>query len=354
MNQSSVSSTSTNWSFRPSALALQSTADIYTIPPFHSRQRLEECYEEDNRRAINEGIKILSPPNGDKSNNRIRTLQWNINSGYHIMNSAKNDVDIQTGIVNTIRDTNADFIVLNEYVDVLDADLHRLGYHNITMGTVDFPTVVATRLHIIQQKEIILSYDRSAILTEVLVEEGGDNDKRRTNESVWIIGTHINFQSGKQRNIEMQILMKEIDKMNIINDDKPCCLLGDLNQQRSRDYSSEEWARITGGMKYRNATEDDGVANMLMSRGFVCCWDTTLPSVECDMEDEATSNAAEEKMRKKDSIVNVNWDTAYAPATHWSGTIVDYSYGLNISPLYASIGPDNWSDHRLTVVDWTW
>lgn len=207
----SVSSTSTNWCFRPSALSLQSTADIYTISPFHSRQRLEECYEEDNKRAMNEGIKILSPPNGDKSNNRIRTLQWNINSGYHIMNSAENDVDIQKGIVNTIRDINADFIVLNEYVDVLDADLHRLGYHTVTMGTVDFPTVVATRLHIIQQKEIILSYDRSAILTEVRV----------ANESVWIIGTHINFQSGKQRNIEMKILMKEIDKMNIINDDKP-------------------------------------------------------------------------------------------------------------------------------------
>ena len=52
-------------------------------------------------------------------------------------------------------------------------------------------------------------------------------------------------------------------------------------------------------------------------------------------------------------IVNVNWDTAYPPATHWSGTIVDYSYGLN-NHHYVSIGPDNWSDHRLTVVDWTW
>ena len=231
MNQSNVSFTSTNWSFRPSALALQSTADIYTISPFLSRQRLEECYEEDNRRAMNEGIKILSPPNAaaddDKSNNRIRTLQWNINSGYHIMNSAENDNDIQKGIINTIRDTNADFIVLNEYVDVLDADLHRLGYA-VRMGTVDYPTAVATRLHIIQQREIILSHDRSAILTQVRVankEEGSDNNIssiRRTDESVWIIGTHINFQSGKQRNIEMQILMKEIDKMNIINDDKPC------------------------------------------------------------------------------------------------------------------------------------
>ena len=226
MNQSSVSSTSTNWSFRP--LALQSTADIYTIPPFHSRQRLEECYEEDNNRAIHEGIKILSPPNAaaddDKSNNRIRTLQWNINSGYHMNSSTEKDVDIQKGIVNTIRDTNADFIVLNEYVDVLDADLHRLGY-TVRMGTVDYPTAVATRLHIIQQREIILSHDRSAILTEVRVaseeEEGSDNNIssiRRTNDTVWIIGTHINFQSGKQRNIEMQILMKEIDKMSIIND----------------------------------------------------------------------------------------------------------------------------------------
>ena len=133
------------------------------------------------------------------------------------------------------------------------------------------------------------------------------------------------------------------------------CLLGDLNQQRSKDYSSEEWARIKGGMKYRNATEDDGVANILMNRGFLCCWDTTLPPKECDMDDEAMSNAAkEEKRRRKGSTVNVNWDTAFPPATHWSGTIVDYSYGVNISPLYVSIGPDNWSDHRLTVVDWTW
>ena len=64
-------------------------------------------------------------------------------------------------------------------------------------------------------------------------------------------------------------------------------------------------------MKYRNADEDDGVANMLMNRGFVCCWDTTLPSEECDTDDEVTSNAAEEKRRKKGSTVNVNWDTAF-------------------------------------------
>lgn len=107
-------------------------------------------------------------------------------------------------------------------------------------------------------------------------------------------------------------------------------LLGDFNQQREWDYARDEWDRIQSGMRRRGSCVDDGVAGMLEERGFACAWDNSNPAPR------------------------INWETPHPPATHWSGTIVDYSYGRNVSPMAVSIGPTGWSDHRMTVCDWTW
>ena len=53
----------------------------------------------------------------------------------------------------------------------------------------------------------------------------------------------------------------------------------------------------------------------------------------------------------------INWKkNDPPPSTHWTGTIVDYSYGkgkdLAVSALYVS--PCGLSDHRLLVTDWKW
>ena len=42
------------------------------------------------------------------------------------------------------------------------------------------------------------------------------------------------------------------------------------------------------------------------------------------------------------------------PATHWSGTVVDFSYGRNVAPVSVSVGAPGLSDHRMTVCDWSW
>ena len=173
-----------------------------------------------------------------------------------------------------------------------------------------------------EQKEIIMSEDRSALLAQVHIK---DDD-----ELVWVIGTHVNFISGEQRMKEMQVLLKELEDMHIIggNTKERVVLVADLNQQRENDYRPDEWERIRSGMLYRRSSQDDGVAKMLADRGFVCAWDSTPPP-------------------------DTNWETSHAPATHWSGTIVDYSYGCNVSPLAVSIGCAGWSDHRMTVCDWS-
>ena len=40
------------------------------------------------------------------------------------------------------------------------------------------------------------------------------------------------------------------------------------------------------------------------------------------------------------------------PATHWTGTIVDYAYGRNLTAEGVYISPAYWSDHRMIVTDW--
>ena len=218
-----------------------------------------------------------------------------------------------------------------------EKQLVALGYH-IQSGTVDYPTALAIRNHIkvTEWKEVILSYDQSALVAKIHIED---------DECVWIIGTHLNHMSGEQRNKKMKVLLNELNgNVNIVGnkegEDERVILVGDMNQQRSQDYTPDEWQRICLGMIYRNSCQDDGVAKLLRNQGFQCSWDTTLPNYSCST--------------KKKKIIRTNWDTTHPPATHWSGTIVDYPYGYNVSPLTISISPVGWSDHRMTVCDWIW
>lgn len=318
------------WKFRPSALA--SAISAYTSA--YSRDELTELYEYDNQRAAREDVTILSRSESSK----LRTLQWNINNGRHNFDKHSSFV-IQKGLVDAIKDSDADVVVLNEYSrkiayrwhQTFEEDLKAIGYSYVECATVDYPTAIATRLKVKQYKEIQLSYDRSALLAQVQTKNG---------TLVWVIGTHINFACGEQRMEEMQALVTELEKFFVLDDMRWCSkkncatkivLVGDLNQQRENDYAPEEWELIRSGMETRGSCQDDGVAQLLSDQGFVCAWDSKAPHPP-----------------------KTNWETAHPPATHWSGTIVDYSYGRNVSPLNVSVGPDGWSDHRMTVCDWTW
>ena len=307
------------WRFRPSALIAANNVFISQS----SREKLEDFYEDDNRSAQQAGVTIL--PRYDSS--RIRTLQWNINSGYYHYK------DQSSNIINAIRNADADVIVLNEYCNEksFEDDLKAAGYSYSRIGTVDYPTAIATRLKVLEEKEIILSYDRSALLIKAQASGAEENSH------VWVIGTHINFMSGTRRNEEMQVLLKKLTKKGLVSGgstttktNERIVLVGDLNQQRERDYSPEEWERILAGMEHRRSCVDDGVYNMLSDHGFVCVWD------------------------QRTSSLTTNWEGNLPPATHWSGTIVDYSYGYNVDPVAVSIGADSSSDHRMTVCDWSW
>ena len=82
---------------------------------------------------------------------------------------------------------------------------------------------------------------------------------------------------------------------------------GDFNQARRQDYAAAEWSVIRAALSKVQQPEDDGVSQALQKAGFVCAYDALPPST--------------------------NFGGRGAPAfTHWTGTVVDYSYLLNEDP----------------------
>jgi hypothetical protein len=88
-------------------------------------------------------------------------------------------------------------------------------------------------------------------------------------------------------------------------------------------------------------------SKLLMDQGFVCAWNNNGDG------NNSKKHYDDAEMVKATSTVVTNWETSHPPAMHWSGTIVDYSYGRNILAVAVSISPAGWSDHRMTVCDWT-
>ena len=323
---------SKNWTFRPSILSLESFKDASLF-----RETFLKYYQRDNERAIEQANPEIPPRSA-----KFRTLQWNLNA-WAGDSGTLNPLTHYKQIIATILQADADFIILNEYhlsgydrthVE-LETALERLGYDTKMCGTVFCPTFVATRWSTSYKTEWVLSGDRSALVLNVVNDQG---------ESVTVIGTHLNHLFGDQRYKEMSNLIQQLcctqRNRNLQEENDTCnsedvmagtriILAGDLNQQRQRDYSEEEWnGAIVHNMERRKTCFDDGVDKLLQSKGFVCAWDTK-PST-------------------------TNWTTEHPPSTHWSGTIVDYSYGRNVEANSIYISPTKWSDHRMTVVDWTW
>jgi endonuclease/exonuclease/phosphatase family metal-dependent hydrolase len=227
--------------------------------------------------------------------------------------------------MDAIFEADADVIVLNEY-DWGDRDsrhatferkLREQGYDTFCRGTVFCPTAVATRFYVYETREIRLSEERSALALKV------DKDS----DIVWVIGTHLDHEHGPQRRQEIQTLLQDLKQH--FEEDERIIILGDFNQQRRQDYSEAEWKLISDSMELRETCQDDGVATLLKEADFTCAWDG-LSASEC------------------------NWETRKPPSTHWSGTIVDYSYGRHVEAEGVSISPAGWSDHRMQVCDWKW
>lgn len=326
-----VVATMSNWSFRPSILTLDDYKEAKLF-----RETFLEYYQLDNERATAEtGPEI--PPRSSK----FRTLQWNLN-GWAGDRGMLNALTHSKEIISTILQADADCIILNEYHwgdhgrahSELETKLRRKGCRTRMCGTVYCPTFVATRWSTSHKTEWVLSRERSALVLQVVNNQG---------ESVTVIGTHLDHRDGEQRHKEMCNLLQELlcpqrnrNPQEEIDNGNPkdvltgtrIILSGDFNQQRQKDYSEQEWnGAIAPNMKRRKTCFDDGVDKLLQSEGFVCAWDTKPTST--------------------------NWTTEHPPSTHWSGTIVDYSYGRNVEANSIYISPAGYSDHRMTVVDWT-
>lgn len=329
------------WTRRPSVLSLENYKDAKL-----SRESFLEHYQEDNRLAAasaSPGSQASAVP---PRSSRFRTLQWNLN-GWASDNGTLNSLTYSKQITATILQADADCIILNEYHwndssrahEELEKKLLGLGYTTQMCGTVFCPTFLATRWHSSHKAELILSKERSAMVMRLMDDQG---------EFVTVIGTHLDHRDGQLRHKEMQKLLQDLfcqqrhgnpqeeqgadfadDDIIDIGADTRIILAGDLNQQRQIDYPHEEWeSAIAPSMVRRQVCLDDGVDTLLQKEGFLCAWENGSPTT--------------------------NWTTQHPPSTHWSGTVVDYSYGRNVAVNAVFISPVGWSDHRMTVVDWTW
>lgn len=336
------------WNARPSAL---SNLEKYRRA---SAWQLNQAYQSDSehcqqqhhhQQQQNSNKNVLGRKGKGGHSALLRTCQWNIQSlNYAVMNNksiiGSTSTDAAKAVANELIHFDSDVIVLNEFgsyggyesgIHALKQYLSNEGY-TLHQAHGSFPTAIATRLPTSNVTRASLSGDRNAI---------GMNLKCQDGTTVRIYGTHLadsDFGDGIYRRNEIQKLLHTID-CETASSSFPCSytmIVGDLNQQRERDYSSEEWTTICANKAERNSPRDDGVASLLENAGFFCMWD------------QAPRSGGQAK---------VNWhSTDPPPSTHWTGTIVDYTYAsgtdLSVKSLYVS--PSTLSDHRLVITDWHW
>ena len=301
------------WNFRPSAL----------LSIFYAKIRVSDLfkhYNADNEKALKEGVQIPSRP---KNQSLLRTCQWNIH--FFVATDGSSDKYVVNGMVDALLEVDADVIVLNEFGDGMVEDwrtrlmskrLKQSGY-SLFDCDIPYPTAVATWLPIDKYKEIALDSERSAMAVRVRMSDG---------TKVWVYGTHLSDSDdayGHQRAGEMRILLDHVH--NNTSNEERILVAGDFNQQRQKDYSAQEWEAICANKARRGSPAEDGVARLLQESDFICMWDEWKQS---------------------------NWDTPYPPATHWSGTIIDYTYARHLEVDGVYVAPSSLSDHRLIVCDW--
>jgi len=335
-----------SWTFRPSALQTKCYSKL-TIDELISH------YIKDNERANREGVMVPLPPS---SVSKLRTIQWNIHN-WMTSRDERNDT-ITRGIADSIFEGKPDVIVLNEYIwidrrgngrkqatrvspqKLFQQELRRQGYafycgKNKRTQAVDSPTFIATTKVVRHYLEIPLSIDRSALCVQIDTED--DN-------GLWIIGTHLDAWDGDKRKQEMTKLLKYIQDHNgMFHPQGPVIIVGDFNQQRSSDYLPGEWGEVMKSLNQRKVCHNDGVSNLLRNHYFACVFDRPK-------NDQKNRKNAKTYMN---TAVQCNWGKKERPpSTHWSGTIVDYSYSRNVPVHGIYVHPSGFSDHRMTVCDW--
>ena len=295
--------------------------------------QLHEWYQNDNKNCYERSGKRSKSGKQEKKECKVeqrcqlRTCQWNINSMHQ---AAKH-------VFETLINVESDVIILNEFGSPFQEGISDLKRHlenaaySVYVAPGTFPAAIASRLPVSDVKGFRLDEYRNAVGVSVTCTDG---------KIARVYGTHLkdsDSDDGRFRLSEVKALLQQIqaDSMSL-SPWKYTIIVGDLNQQRQRDYTAEEWQAICNNKAERASPRDDGVGNSLEEAGFFSTWDT------------APRNGGE---------AFVNWTpTDPPPSTHWTGTIVDYSYGkgegLGVRSLFVS--PCTFSGHRLIVTDWKW
>lgn len=295
----------------------------------------------------------------------LRTCQWNIHTLSAQWESQSNDH--VTKVANTMIESNPHVIILNEYSksgfddcssrsyesrsNKLRLILESKGY-KLFGASCSYPTVIATCLPVKRSGKFRLDSKRAAVYVEVCV-----NDIQLFEEFedkyVTIFGTHLeawDINNGSWRLSETETLLNKIEELSSkwdIDENKShnkswgrrtnnkcvgrrTLIVGDLNQQRQSDYTRQEWEAVCESKEKRDSPSNDGVARLLKSCGFRCFWDHKKEDFKC------------------------NWNLCHPPpATHWTSTIVDYSYFRGLIDIDGiNVSPSNLSDHRLIISDW--
>ncbi len=437
-NANTITETETEtgfWGFRPSAIQYEEYGK--------GEMRVSDivdCYVRDNERAQREGVLIPPRPTLARKNHHkhvrdalfsatthntinnknlpksqesiLRVLQWNIQA-FLSPKDERNMHTITAGIIRSISESDSDVLILNEIhwreMDnyflnhhnhnhnhnqnhpvlclsdtqqairssqaLLEEVLKLRGYHFIRIAKHgDTPTMIATRKKVLTCKEIILSNNRSALC---LLVETEITSSTSSIGKFWVVGTHLDAFEAEHRRKEISKLLQD-DEMKCqspcqsqcqhqhhCTSSFPIVIAGDFNQQRATDYSDSEWKNISASADLRGVPLDDGVANLLKNNGFTCILDHV-------------------RNQNNNNNVRCNWDQNQPPpSTHWSGTVIDYTYYANphpppalvspattsttststsaiatpsstttIAPQGVYIGPAGFSDHRMTVTDW--
>lgn len=378
------------WNFRPTVLQ----SGNYSIDPNDLLQRyLDDC----DRAQRNADANLRESPSPSKStiipsreasshtesdSVHLRTSQWNVHAFCARWLEGDETYDLKKhgkNVAETLIDTDSDIIILNEFCVDRKSNLHKSSNEqkrrkrneershqtNIfssileTYGYViheascSYPTAIASRIPIQTWGEFPLDFKRSAVYIKAIV-SGPKGPKVIT-----VFGTHLedsDVDNGSQRLKEVEMLISCVNEVQkegnsnclkiagnysnkpekVQHDEDRILIVGDLNQQRENDYTDLEWVTLCANKKMRDSPSDDGVSTLLRNSQFRCNFDCLSSKAESDPP------------------LKCNWlQHDPPPATHWTSTIVDYSYfkgSINLEGI--NIHPSKLSDHRLIVCDW--
>ena len=117
-------------------------------------------------------------------------------------------------------------------------------------------------------------------------------------------------------------------------------LATDYNQAREIDKSPEHWPVLSQGVATVGEPTDDGVAQLLQEKGYICTYD--IPSIQTNYRSSAGQMAPD--------------------FTHWTGSTIDFCYlwrppnsddatTASIQPVGSYVIPSPLSDHLPIVTD---